>query len=128
MVYLRTMPKIWLVKISLWSQFKGAAPHAIQLRCISNSYDLALKSAFNNRESIPGWFHLLIKEVPSLFSHSAIRWEVFKSIRAKLNKGKKEQKPSVIKKACPTCWLVLRPVTEGLSKTKWSLYNILRRW
>lgn len=40
----------------LWSYVESAAPHAVLLKCTCHSYDLAIKTSYNHKETIPGWF------------------------------------------------------------------------
>lgn len=49
---------------SLWTRFKVAAPQALQLKCISHSYDLCVRKAMEHPGSMPSSLSKLLHAIP----------------------------------------------------------------
>jgi hypothetical protein len=99
---------------SVWSRFRDANPHCVQIKCICHSMALAVKHAFE--ESMPDSIQALLLKVPAHFSKSTIRRHDFLDIQKVMGSEDNTESVTPFQRYCETRWLARSKVIRNIYK------------
>jgi hypothetical protein len=99
---------------SVWSRFRDANPHCVQIKCICHSLALVVKHAYDAH--MPDSLCNLLHKVPTYFSKSAIRRQDFLEIQKVMYSGMATKGTSPFQKYCDTRWLARAKVMKNIYK------------